>query len=58
MVTDMHHMFYAATAFEQPLDNWNMSDVTNMNSIFRSASSESFRVNQPPNDWIVGRALF
>ena len=51
-------MFYAATAFEQPLDNWNMSDVTNMNSIFRSASSESFRVNQPPNDWIVGRALF
>jgi len=34
-------MFYFASAFNQPIDDWNVSNVNNMNSMFnRSPISE------------------
>ena len=41
-------MFFE-TDFNQPLNNWNVSNVTNMNWMFHTA--ESF--NQPLNNWNV-----
>jgi surface protein len=40
-------MFYNASAFNQPLNSWNTSNVTNMNSMFSFASV----FNQPLNSW-------
>ena len=37
------------TSFNQPLNNWNVSNVTNMESMFENASS----FNQPLNNWNV-----
>ena len=42
-------MFYFATSFNQPLNNWNVSNVTNMFSMFRNTTS----FNQPLNNWNV-----
>ena len=42
-------MFYEASDFNQPLNNWNVSNVTDMSSMFRNASS----FNQPLNNWNV-----
>ncbi|MBR2149102.1 MAG: BspA family leucine-rich repeat surface protein [Campylobacter sp.] len=36
-------------SFNQPLDNWDVSNVTNMNNMFSGATS----FNQPLNDWDV-----
>ena len=33
-VTDMESMFGNATSFNQPLNKWNVSNVTNMSSLF------------------------
>ena len=40
-------MFAQAYAFNQPLNNWNTSKVTNMSNMFRSAKA----FNQPLNNW-------
>ena len=36
-------MFYNASSFNQPLNNWNVSNVTDMDSMFYEATS----FNQP-----------
>ena len=45
----MSFMFWHAESFNQPLNNWNVSNVTYMNRMFDGA--ESF--NQPLNKWNV-----
>ena len=42
-------MFEGATAFNRPLNNWNVSNVTNMSHMF--AFAENF--NQPLTSWNV-----
>ena len=42
-------MFAGANSFNQPLNNWNVSNVTNMNYMFENATS----FNQPLNKWNV-----
>jgi surface protein len=49
-------MFYGASAFNQPIDRWNVSNVVNMNKMFYGAVS----FNQPIGEWdisyVVGMA--
>ena len=45
----MRGMFKNATSFNQPLNNWNVSNVTNMTNMFYNA----FSFNQPLNKWDV-----
>ena len=40
-------MFYWAEAFNQPLNNWDTSKVTSMESMFAHATA----FNQPLNNW-------
>ena len=40
-------MFRDAHAFNQPLNNWDMSSATSLNQMFRSAKA----FNQPLNGW-------
>ena len=40
-------MFYDTNAFNQPLGDWDVSSVTDMNSIFYNANE----FNQPLNNW-------
>ena len=42
-------MFSGATSFNQPIGNWNVSNVTLMNKMFSGATS----FNQPISDWDV-----
>jgi surface protein len=42
-------MFEAASAFNQPLDNWDVSSVTDMRAMFYNASA----FNQPLDSWNV-----
>ena len=42
-------MFDGAESFNQPLNNWNVSNVRYMNFMFRGARS----FNQPLNNWDV-----
>ena len=42
-------MFHSATSFNQPLNDWIVSNVTDMRWMFDGASS----FNQPLNDWNV-----
>ena len=42
-------MFRGATSFNQPLNKWNVSKVTNMSEMFFYANS----FNQPLNKWNV-----
>ena len=46
---DMRWMFDGALSFNQPLNDWNVSNVTSMFYMFFKASS----FNQPLNDWNV-----
>ena len=41
-------MFWGATSFNQPLNNWNVSNVTDMEDMFENASS----FNQPLNNFV------
>jgi surface protein len=45
----MGGMFYKASAFNQPLNSWDVSSVVNMDWMFNRASS----FNQPLNVWNV-----
>merc|ERR1712146_174931 len=45
----MERMFSCAYSFNQPLSNWDVSNVINMESMFYSAH----RFNQPLNNWDV-----
>ena len=45
----MLNMFREASNFNQPLNNWDVSNVTNMSSMFSGASS----FNQDLSDWCV-----
>ena len=38
-VKDMEDMFLDATSFNQPLNDWNVSNVTDMNFMFENARS-------------------
>ena len=44
-------MFREARSFNQPLDNWNVSNVRRMRRMFNHANS----FNQPLNNWNVSR---
>jgi surface protein len=37
-ITDMNSMFYLATVFNQPVNGWDVSNVTNMSNLFRSTA--------------------
>ena len=45
----MHAMFCEAKEFDQPLNNWNVSNVINMSEMFRNTK----QFNQPLNDWNI-----
>jgi len=45
----MFQMFYQASLFNQPLDNWDVSNVTNMRGMFAFTSA----FNQPLNSWNI-----
>ena len=45
-VTTMQGMFYGATSFNQNISNWNVSNVENMNNMFREAN-----FNQDISEW-------
>ncbi len=47
----MRGMFYDARCFNQPLDTWNVSEVTNMSHMFECA----VEFNQPLNSWNVSK---
>ena len=50
-VTDMEGMFGCANSFNQPLNNWNVSnDVTNMRYLFGGATSFNHALHAP---WYV-----
>ena len=50
-VTDMHELFYDAAghSFDEDLSGWDVSNVTNMRSMFKDASS----FNQDVSGWDV-----
>ena len=50
----MFGMFMDATSFNQPLNNWNVSNVRNMFGMFRDAHS----FNQPLNNWNVSKVKY
>jgi surface protein len=45
----MADMFRQTTAFNQPINNWNVSSVTNMSGMFRQAVA----FNQPISGWLT-----
>jgi surface protein len=49
----MRYMFYGASSFDQPLNEWNTGQVVTMRYMFYGASS----FNQPLNDWNTGRVV-
>ena len=51
LVTDMSSMFENATAFNQPIGSWDVSNVINMGNMFSQSSS----YNQPIKTWNVSK---
>ena len=47
----MGGMFRHATSFNQPLNDWDVSNVTDMEQMFLDATS----FNQPLNNWNVSK---
>ena len=47
-------MFLGATAFNQPIGSWDVSNVTNMIQMFSSATA----FNQPIGDWDVSKVTY
>jgi surface protein len=52
-ITDMNFMFFDLSSFNQPLDNWDVSQVTNMRDMFYFATS----FNQPLDNWDVSQVI-
>jgi len=52
-VTDMKFMFYENSTFNQPIGNWDVSNVTNMAYMFRDNSPTGSTFNQPIGNWDV-----
>jgi surface protein len=52
-VTDLSRMFYAATAFNQPIGSWNTAKVTDMSVMFGNATS----FNQPIGSWDISMVV-
>ena len=52
-VTDMNYMFYYASSFNQPIEDWDVSGITSMNGLFTGATS----FNQPLNTWDVSNVI-
>ncbi len=52
-VTDMQNMFRDATKFNSDINDWNVSNVTNMSYMFYSTNLNSSNFNQPLNNWDV-----
>ena len=50
----MKFMFWGAESFNQPLNNWNVSNVEDMEGMF--AGAQSF--NQPLNNWNVSNVWY
>ena len=50
----MSEMFSGAASFNQPLDKWNTSNVTNMSDMFKGAKS----FNQPLDKWDVSNVEY
>ena len=48
-VIDMNCMFYECKSYNQPLNNWDVSNVINMKFMFVNCNS----FNQPLNNWDV-----
>jgi len=46
-------MFFGATSFNQPLNNWDVSQVTDMEAMFYQATS----FNKPLDNWEWYRML-
>ena len=46
----MSKLFLDAHTFNEPLNNWDVSNVTNMHAMFDNA----YDFNQPLNNWEVG----
>ena len=44
-------MFADCTGFNQPINNWDMSNVTSINSMFRAFYRSPMNFNQPIGDW-------
>ena len=53
-MTSMIGMFLSARSFNQPLNKWDVSNVTDMDAMFAFASS----FNQPLNDWNVSNVTY
>lgn len=49
LITEMRHLFANDESFNQPIGNWDVSNVTNMHSTFVNAGS----FNQPIGNWDV-----
>ena len=52
-VTSLERTFYGAASFNQPLNNWDVSNVTNMTTMFYQASE----FNQDLSQWCVSNIL-
>jgi len=52
-VTQMSYMFSGCSAFNQPLEKWDVSKVTNMGAMFRGCKS----FNQPLGAWKLQTAI-
>ena len=48
-------MFSEAPAFNQPIGNWNVSNVTNMSYMFAPVSTYGQTFNQPIGNWNVSK---
>lgn len=53
VVTQMDWTFRYCTSFSQPINHWDMSNVTNITGMFAESS-----FNQPLNGWDVSNVLF
>ena len=51
--TDMYQMFFYAKEFNQPLGDWDVSNVTDMYGMFHSATA----FNQDLSKWCVSNIL-